>query len=208
MAKGTNMGSTNEIQRKRMGYFLDCLDGDTGLKVLDIGSQDGMVCDHLLKRGHEPYGFEVVEKLVEISRKNYPQIVFRLGDCEKGLPFEDDFFDVIWAGDVIEHIHHTDVFVNEINRILKTGGRFILSTPMHNRLKNIIISLFKFEKHFDPEFPHLRFYSLKSLSKVLTMRGFSVQGVKYIGRVPILANTLFVISKKIETKSVLSTHRF
>ena len=202
------MASSIEIQKKRIRFFLDCLGHNIALKVLDIGSQDGTVCNHLLRRGHKPYGIEIVEQLVKASSQKYPSIDFICADGEKRLPFDDNFFDVVWAGDIIEHIRHTDVFVNEMNRILRLGGRFILSTPMHNRLKNVIISLFNFEKHFNPEFPHLRFYTLKSLGLVLTSRGFKIQSVRYIGRVSPLANSMFVVCKKIAKKNVLNLHRF
>lgn len=84
----------------------------------------------------------------------------------------------MWAGDVVEHICNTDIFVNEINRVLKIGGLFALSTPTHNRIKNFAIALFRFEKHFDPEFPHYRFYTPKSLKNVLEKRGFRIIGIK------------------------------
>ena len=74
--------------------------------------------------------------------------------------------DIVWAGDIIEHIRFTGIFVNEINRILKVGGLFVVTT-MHNRLKNVFISLLNFERHFDPEFPHLRFFTLRSLRNLL-----------------------------------------
>lgn len=202
------MASSTEIQRRRVEFFLGFVRQDRALKVLDIGSQDGTVCSQLLQFGHEPYGIEIVDDLVKASCQRYPQIDFRCADCEKGLPFEDGTFDVVWAGDIIEHIHHTDVFFNEVNRVLRLRGRFILSTPMHNRLKNVIISLLNFEKHFDPEFPHLRFYTLKSLGQVLVVRGFRIKSVRCIGRIPIVANSIFVVSEKITSKSVMSPHRF
>ncbi|GAG07765.1 unnamed protein product, partial [marine sediment metagenome] len=129
-------------------------------------------------------------------------------DCEKHLPFDDKFFDIVWAGDVIEHIRFTDVFVNEINRVLKLGGIFVLSTPMHNRFKNVLISLCNFEKHFDPEFPHLRFYSLRSLTSTLEKRGFEIVSVNYIGRIRPIASSMFVLSRKVEDKEMACTHRY
>ena len=202
------MASSTEIQKKRVEYFLECIKQDGALKILDIGSQDGTVCNQLLQFGHEPYGIEIVDDLVKASCERFPQIDFRCADCEKGIPFDDDFIDVVWAGDIIEHVHHTDVFVNEINRVLRVGGRFILTTPMHNRLKNILISLFAFEKHFNPEFPHLRFYTLNSLDQVLTLRGFGIQSVRYIGRIAPVANSMLVVCEKVQSKKVISTHRF
>ncbi len=188
--------------------FLDFIEDKERCKVLEVGCQSGILCHELMQRGHEPYGMDIAEELIADARIKYPQIKFELGDCEKEIPFEDKYFDVVWAGDIIEHIHYTDTFVNEINRVLKIGGLFILTTPMHSKLKNLIICLSNFEKHFDPEFPHLRFYTLKSLRRVLQKRGFHIISQKYIGRIALLANSLFVVAEKKEDKAVLSDHRF
>lgn len=188
--------------------FLAFMESKRSCRVLEVGCQSGILCHDLMQRGHEPCGMDVVEELIADARIKYPQIRFELGNCEKEFPFDDKYFDVVWAGDIIEHIHHTDTFVNEINRVLKIGGLFILTTPMHNKLKNLLICLCKFEKHFDPEFPHLRFYTLKSLRRVLQERGFRIITRKYIGRIPLLANSLFVVAEKKENRAVLSKHRF
>ena len=59
-----------------------------------------------------------------------------------------------------------------------------------------MIAIFRFEKHFDPEFPHYRFYTLKSLKNVLEKRGFRIIKVKYVGRTWPLSNNMFVIAEK------------
>lgn len=196
------------IQKQRVDVFLEMMTSVKRKKILDIGCQSGDVCYQLYENGHEPYGIDILEKLIDTARDKYPKIDFRVGNCETKISFEDKSFDVVWAGDVIEHIRFTDTFINEVNRVLKPGGLFILTTPMHNRLKNIIISLYNFEMHFDPEFPHLRFYTLKSLRRVLETRGFRIVRVKYIGRIRPLAKSMFVIAKKVKSKEKNSNHHY
>jgi len=144
---------------------------------------------------------------VDLARGAHPDIPFVVGNCEKEIPFHDGSFDVVWAGEVIEHVAHTDVFINEINRVLKIGGYLILTTPMHNRIKSLFVVLFKFEKHFNPEFPHYRFYTKRSLSAVLERRGFEIVEVDYISRIPVVANVIFMIARKAATKAVFSDFR-
>jgi ubiquinone/menaquinone biosynthesis C-methylase UbiE len=177
------------------------------MKILDIGCQSGDFCAELKKLGHEPYGIEIVAEAVADAQGKHPDIPFVLANCESKIPFPDSSFDVIWAGEVIEHIGHTDLFINEINRVLKVGGHLILSTPMHNRLKSLYIVLFRFEKHFNPEFPHYRFYSKKSFSAVLERRGFRIVECDYIGRLPVVANVILISAEKVATKAVLSDFR-
>jgi glycosyltransferase involved in cell wall biosynthesis len=45
------------------------------------------------------------------------------------LPFSDEYFDVIFMLDVIEHVKNDSNFITEARRVLKQGGRFILTTP-------------------------------------------------------------------------------
>ncbi len=202
------MVDVEAIKKKRTQLLLELMKRKGNARVLDVGCQSGELCRQLLQLRHEPYGIEIVEELIDTAKARYPQIKFELADCEKHMLFADKFFDVVWAGDVIEHIRFTDVFVNEINRVLKRGGIFFLSTPMHNMIKNVLISLYNFEKHFDPEFPHLRFYSVRSLTSTLEKRGFEIVSVNYIGRIRPIASSMFVLSRKVEDKEVASTHRY
>jgi len=192
------------IRRKTLIKFLKCKKG----RVLDIGCQDGDMCYMLNQEGFEVYGVDINRELISKAKLKYPQIEFKYGNCENYIPFSDEFFDVVWAGDVIEHICNTDIFVNEVNRVLKKGGFFALSTPAHNMIKNIMIALFTFEKHFNPEFPHYRFYTLKSLKNVLEKRGFRIIDVKYIGRFWPFSNSMLVISRKEKYKCVLSQYHY
>ena len=196
--------ATIRFQRgQRVHQFIASL-GAGPLKILDVGCQSGGFCGELLCLGHEPSGLEIMDELVANARRNYPGLSFMAGDASQKIPFADGFFDVVYAGEVIEHVARTDGFVNEINRVLKIGGHFVLTTPFHNRLKNVLIALFRFEQHFNPEFPHYRFYTRKSIQGVLGRRGFEVVAFDSIGRIPLLANAMFVAARKTETKSAQS----
>jgi 2-polyprenyl-3-methyl-5-hydroxy-6-metoxy-1,4-benzoquinol methylase len=196
---------SEEVQRNRYNLVLEQLKEKTG-KILDIGCQNGEFCSLISQNGFIAYGIDIDSELIEKAKKEYPQIKFESCNNENGIPFPDEFFDVVWAGDIIEHICKTDIFINEINRVLKMGGLLILSTPMHSKIKNIGIALFRFEKHFNPEFPHYRFYTLKSLRNVLEKRGFRISNVKYIGRFWPVYNNMLVLSEKIENKLAYSLY--
>jgi SAM-dependent methyltransferase len=200
---------TDPLKKLRLQRALDFINGlGPKQRVLEIGFLGGAFCAELQRLGHEPHGIEVVPELVENARRAFPGVDFIVGNCQEKLPYPDGMFDAVWAGEVIEHIGHTDVFVNEINRVLKVGGYVILTTPMHNRVKNLYVVLFNFERHFNPEFPHYRFYSKKSLTAVLERRGFKVAHVSYIGRFAPIANVFFLAAQKIGNKAVMSEHRY
>jgi 2-polyprenyl-3-methyl-5-hydroxy-6-metoxy-1,4-benzoquinol methylase len=187
----------SRIQRQRYQWVLDEVSHFKPPQViLDIGCQKGDLCSEFQRLGYEPHGIEIGAEAVKIAKDRYPTIDFQLADCEKEIPYEDNYFDLIWAGEVIEHIAHTDVFVEELSRVLKPGGRLILTTPLHNRLKCLYITLFRFEKHFDPEFSHYRFYTKRSLTEVLRKRGLEVCRIEYAGRIPIIARCMCFVAQK------------
>jgi len=74
---------------------------------------------------------------------------------------------IIYASEVIEHALDTDGMFREFNRCLKPSGKLILTCPYHGFLKNVLVVMLNFEKHFNPVGGHIRFYSLKSLKAIL-----------------------------------------
>ena len=108
------------------------------------------MCNRFAEIGLEPYGLDIEADLIHSAKTKYPELSFICADCENAIPFSDKYFDFVWAGDVIEHIRATDQFLNEANRVLKKGGLFALSTPEHNMVKNVLIALFSFDRHYNP----------------------------------------------------------
>lgn len=47
----------------------------------------------------------------------------------KTIPFNDEYFDSIFCSEVIEHVFEVDSVFNEINRVLKKGGKMLLTVP-------------------------------------------------------------------------------
>ena len=99
-------------------------------RILDVGCGNGNF-SILLKeacKAKEVYGIEISEEGVEIARKNGIK-AYQLDVDAKGFPFENDYFDAIFAGELIEHLYNTDHFLDEVYRVLKLGGFFVLTTP-------------------------------------------------------------------------------
>jgi len=108
-------------------------------RILDVGCGDGNFSSLLKRacRAKEVYGIDISEKGVESARKNGVK-AFQLDIDAEDLPFEDNYFDAIFAGEVIEHLFDTDHFLDEVHRVLKPEGILVLSTPnlasIHNRI--------------------------------------------------------------------------
>ena len=75
------------------------------------------------------------------ERKKYLR-EFKVGDINlEILPWRNDFFDAVSAWQVIEHLENPHHFIREVNRVLKPGGIFFLSTPNIFNIFNRLIFL-------------------------------------------------------------------
>ena len=68
-----------------------------------------------------------------------------------------------------------------MHRILKPNGRLLVTVPYHGRFKNILIALFNWDDHFVPSSPHIRFYTNRSLSRIVSAAGFHSNKIKTCG---------------------------
>jgi len=105
-------------------------------KTLDVGcagkNEDGSTSLHeYISREHNEdiYGLDIVDCP---NMKN-----FKKGDAQN-MPFDDNFFDTVVAGEVIEHLENPEKFLNEARRVLKDDGIIIITTPNKKSLVNRI----------------------------------------------------------------------
>ena len=100
-------------------------------RILDVGCGDGNFTVLIAKacKAKEVYGIEISEKGVELARKNGIKC-YQLDVDAEDFPFEDNFFDAVTALELIEnHLYDPDHFLEEVHRVLKPNGIFVLSTP-------------------------------------------------------------------------------
>lgn len=76
---------------------------------------------------------------------NYPEITnvdFIIGDITR-MPFQNNYFDIIFSFDVLENIKNTDIAVSEISRVLKSGGYVCITIPIEGIMHRIGRVLYK-----------------------------------------------------------------
>lgn len=118
----------DETSYKMLVSFLP----DKKCKILDLGCGEASAYPHL--SGHDYYGLECVEEAWEVAiEKVESPDNLKVGMIEE-IPFEDDFFDVVWARHVLEHSSDMEKTLNEILRVLKPDGLLIYALPQgkHN----------------------------------------------------------------------------
>jgi ubiquinone/menaquinone biosynthesis C-methylase UbiE len=105
-----------------------------GETVLDIGSGGGLDVFLASKKvGPEGkvIGLDMTEQMVEKARKNarkgsYNNVEFKLGEAED-IPVKDNLIDLVMSNCVINLVPNKEKAYREIYRILKRGGRFVIS---------------------------------------------------------------------------------
>jgi len=184
------------LNPKRVNVFIKEFKNRSVKKILDVGCGSGQNAKSLKNAGFEISGIDISENAIKEAKKNYPEIEFSIAGLEK-LPSSNEVFDAIYCTEVIEHIYDTETAVKKLGRVLKKGGYLFLSTPYHGFLKNLILTLFYFEKHFNPIGSHIRFFTPKSLNKLLKQNGFEIGKTIFLGRFfPVWMDTV-VIAKKL-----------
>ncbi len=137
--------------------------GGPALRVLDLGCRTGALTQHYAE-GNEVVG-------VDVDHTALAQATERLGietvwaDVEEGLPFPDESFDVVVAGELLEHLADPAAAVANVSRVLKPGGRFVGSVPNAFRLKSRLRYLAG--RHPETDATHLHLFTPTALRALL-----------------------------------------
>jgi SAM-dependent methyltransferase len=128
--------------------------GGPGRHVLDLGCRDGALTQ-TYAGGNEIVGVDADrEALAEAQKLG---IETRWADLDDALPFEESSFDVVVAGELLEHLRDPQRVVSEVLRVLRPGGTFVGSVPNAYRLKNRLRFLRGHQPENDPT--HLQMFA-------------------------------------------------
>ncbi|MBN2301177.1 MAG: glycosyltransferase [Lentisphaerae bacterium] len=158
--------------KKRNSYYYDCLKNffrentqETD-NVVDIGCGTGSILAAV--RGKHKLGVDISENMIRIARNKFPEIEFRVHDCETPLA-EKHTFDVAILADVADHCADLLNLLENANLFLRKGGRLCITTmnPAWEPLYKLA-ELFKMKM---PEGEH-SFLPNQVLAGFLPLRGF------------------------------------
>lgn len=191
------------------------------LKVQAYFCQKGRVLDIGFAANPNPflqgaYGIDIA--LPDETPDNYAQTLLCNLNVDK-IPFEDEYFENVIAGDVIEHVENPSQLLREINRVLKDNGRLIISTPQANDWFVTLHNWFLRRWVNDPDpGEHLHNWTFLDMTRLLKKNGFLVEKIEgyymnfpkinfkiRVKKFPMLSWQVFYVAKKVgkPDKSIL-----
>ena len=173
-----------ELARRRAFLTREIAAGE---RVLDVGCGAGEFTRIAADAGAAAIGIDVAQGAVDRARAHFPELDFRLVELDEPLPFEDCSFEIVWGGEVIEHVADTARWLSEVRRVLVPSGRLLLSTPSHGRLRLLLGGI---EAFSPPTGDHLHLYCAASLERLLREFGFGQIAVRTVAGPPLLRRLL------------------
>ena len=117
----------------RLSYLLAHARRDAA--VLDLGCGAGEFSAALTKAGAQVIAVDVAAEALRRARERVPGLDARLWSDGEPLPVDDNAVDLVWAGEVIEHVADVAPWLSEVRRVLKPRGALLLTTPHHGPLR-------------------------------------------------------------------------
>lgn len=147
-----------------------------GKHVLDVGCEDGEIAKILKENDNHVEGIEISKPAVRLAKKRGIKVYEMNLESEWTRKITKKY-DLVFAGEVIEHIYDTDKFLENIRRVLKSSGELIITTPNlaslgrrillflgHNPLTEVSLS--------KTNAGHIRYFTFSSLEKLLDIHRF------------------------------------
>ena len=154
------------------------------LRILDAGCGTGINLKYLQILG-DVYGLDISKNALIFSRiRGLHSLI--CGSVDK-LPFKNELFDLVLALDVIEHMDEDTSAVRELNRVLKPGGRLIITVPAFQ---------FLWTSH-DLAVHHKRRYTRSGLLNILRRCGFENEKATYWNFFLFLPVAIVRLSKRV-----------
>ena len=157
-------------------------------KLLDIGCGSGEISLTLKTLGYDVYGVDFSGKAIQLAEE--AGLKCEQVDVDEGLPMPDSSYDVVWAGDVIEHVFDPIGVLTEISRVMNKGGVFYSTIPhdLHWKIRIRTLLGFSFQEPVYrkyKQYKHHSFFSEKLVRYMFQEAGLEVQDMFYLRIWPI-----------------------
>ena len=178
-----------DFHRNRYYFLLNLINGlagETQGRILDLGANPYHLSRCLQKMGFTVAALNYDSGKIE-KRAEETGILIKNSDLAKGrIDYSDNFFDYVLFSETLEHLNfHPGTIINEINRVLKPGGKCIITTPNQARANNRIKLFLGRSIYYPLDEPgitsvHYREYTKIELIDLLKSANFIINRSDYI----------------------------
>lgn len=147
-------------------------------KVLDMGCGDGTISKRIKNTGNEVVGIEISNNAIRKAKEKKIKVydLSLNSDWSKEI---SERFDIVFAGEIIEHILDTDHFLQNIKEVLKRKGKLIITSPNVAALGRRLMLLVGVNPFLETtrrlgDAGHVRYFTHASLEKLLRENDFQI----------------------------------
>jgi 2-polyprenyl-3-methyl-5-hydroxy-6-metoxy-1,4-benzoquinol methylase len=171
-------------------------------RICDLGSGNGYISGRLASLGYDVVGIDGSPSGIQLSKESYPTAEFICAQIGETLVdrLGIEPVDLVISSDVIEHLYRPADLLIAAAGLLKPHGHLLLGTPYHGYLKNVALSVTgKMDNHFTVlwEGGHIKFFSVRTLSMLVSQYGFKPLDFTYYGRAPWLWKNMICHARSI-----------
>lgn len=171
--------------------------------ICDLGCGNGYLAGRLGERGYQVTGVDASQPYIDTALRRYAsdRVRFRHAHFTPELLAElaAQRFDLVISSDVIEHLYHPTILTDTAAAIVKPGGLFVVGTPYHGYLKNLALAVRNdWDQHHSVHWDggHIKFFSVKTLRRMVERAGFEVVRFHFYGRLPWLWKNMICVARR------------
>lgn len=156
---------------------------EKALHILEIGCGCGAMMGYIKGKfpNAQTYGVELIPEVARIAMHMGEVIC---GDVEKmQFPWEEEYFDYLLMGDVLEHLMNPEVVLRKLGKYLKTGGHVIISMP-NVKHYSVLLPLLRWDifPYSDSgilDRTHVKMYTGTEIQKLVLSSGYKIEKLGY-----------------------------
>jgi 2-polyprenyl-3-methyl-5-hydroxy-6-metoxy-1,4-benzoquinol methylase len=199
----TNGPANGETGRGLANKIITLVGNLEGINTIcDLGCGNGYLANRFAACGYTVCGVDASRSGIELAMRVESQIKFVQSQIDKDLRHRADLdlVDLVVSSDVVEHLYRPADLLEAAYSLLKPTGQILLTAPYHGYLKNLALSLTaRMDRHFSAlhDGGHIKFFSVKSLSELITSHSFTDLKFTYYGRAPWLWKNMICQARKV-----------
>ena len=140
-----------------------------GAPVLDAGCGTGNLAVRLAQKGWEVTAIDGAEGMLDRARGKRSPVRFSQADLNAPLAYADGSFAAVTCSNVLYSLQNREVFLAEAARVLRPGGRLVLTNPRSTfSMKSILV------QHWQSSDWKDRIVFLLGLPRLATLIGFNM----------------------------------